>query len=517
MSGLPKKPRPRIFFCYPRRQAAAHTGRIRDRLLDDFDCFVDVNSVSPGDEFPESITSNVRQCRVLLAVIGPNWIGKTGTRRRIDDSRDFVRREIEIALEQRIPVIPILIDGAGMPAEANLPPSLARLAHYNAIEVDQGPDFDHQVDRLVKAIKRFLLASEPGTPAHESEALRTASPARNELQRGPNSRSSEQAIVRSTRRRSTVGLVATPGSSSNQSPTGRVLILDGNDSDRNGYRKLLTVRFPDLTVETAPNSLDAIKAAESGKLDVIVADLGSYGHYDAGYEALLELKNVDPGTEVIVITDFPQFEQAVRRMRAGCLDYIYKTRVGPEALSEGVERAIQLAGSSARRRTLVEQLILADWEMMRPCPDKIRQGRYLESLMALLFGSIPKWNVQHHVRVSNEEFSLLIHNEQDDNFWTRRGNFILVECKNWSGGRLPGRAEFDTFLHTIERRGPEYCRLGIFVSIGGVSHGFEEEARRRAGKEAVIIVIDLQGIWELICAPDRGDWLKHRVQERLFG
>jgi hypothetical protein len=150
-------------------------------------------------------------------------------------------------------------------------------------------------------------------------------------------------------------------------------------------------------------------------------------------------------------------------------------------------------------------------------PEQKKQSRFLENLITLLFGTIPKWSVDAIVRTINEELDLVIRNEQDDDFWSRRGNFILFECKNWIGGRLPGRGEVDRFLRKIERLGPDYCRLGIFVSMEGVSQGFEQEASRLVGKGPVISVMDRQGIWELICAPDRGDWLKQLVQERVFG
>lgn len=122
---------PKIFLCYRRRQSLAHTGRICDRLRDHFgdnDVFMDINSVPPGVDFREYITSSVLQCRVMIVVMGPNWIGKTGTRRRIDNPKDFVRREVETALERKTPIIPVLVDGARMPKAADLPPSLAVLA-----------------------------------------------------------------------------------------------------------------------------------------------------------------------------------------------------------------------------------------------------------------------------------------------------------------------------------------------------------------------------------------------------
>jgi hypothetical protein len=59
----------------------------------------------------------------MLVVIGTHWLSITDDngRRRLDDSEDFVRREIEAALQSGIRVIPVLVDGATMPPSDQLP------------------------------------------------------------------------------------------------------------------------------------------------------------------------------------------------------------------------------------------------------------------------------------------------------------------------------------------------------------------------------------------------------------
>jgi hypothetical protein len=108
---------------------------------------MDIDSIPFGLDFPEHITAAVEQCGILLAVIGRNWAGELGASWRIDELRDFVRIEIQAALERNLPVVPILIDRARMPGEADLPPSLTRLAFRNAINLDVGLDFHHHVCR----------------------------------------------------------------------------------------------------------------------------------------------------------------------------------------------------------------------------------------------------------------------------------------------------------------------------------------------------------------------------------
>jgi len=81
--------------------------------------------------------------------------GETG-RRRLDDPRDFVRIEVEAALQRDIPVIPLLVQGAVMPSEEKLPTSLQSLTYRNGIPIRADPDFHRDVDRLIQALDAYL-------------------------------------------------------------------------------------------------------------------------------------------------------------------------------------------------------------------------------------------------------------------------------------------------------------------------------------------------------------------------
>jgi formylglycine-generating enzyme required for sulfatase activity len=157
---------PKIFLSYRRQDSAAVALWIDERLRAHFGddaVFVDVDSIPFGVDFRQHIASAIDQCGVLLAVIGRNWLGEPGALRRVDDPRDFVRIEIEAALERNLPVIPVLIDRAPMPGESELPPSLARLAYRNAINVDVGRDFKNHIDRLIRGIEYHLRRLSPAT------------------------------------------------------------------------------------------------------------------------------------------------------------------------------------------------------------------------------------------------------------------------------------------------------------------------------------------------------------------
>ncbi len=165
---------PKIFLSYRRQDSAGVAGRIYDRLRAHFGkdaVFMDIDAIPFGVDFREHIASAVNQCGILLAVIGRDWAGEAGGARRIDDPRDFVRIEIESALERNLPVVPILIDRATMPGEADLPPSLARLAYRNAIALDPGRDFHHHADQLIHGIDRALRQSKRSRPLTRHSVL----------------------------------------------------------------------------------------------------------------------------------------------------------------------------------------------------------------------------------------------------------------------------------------------------------------------------------------------------------
>ena len=91
--------------------------------------FLDSESIPAGADYPGQLLARVRGCRVLLAVVGPRWLSTTDAadRRRIDDPRDWVRRELAEAFAAGVRVIPVLTDGADLPSAAELPAEIAGL------------------------------------------------------------------------------------------------------------------------------------------------------------------------------------------------------------------------------------------------------------------------------------------------------------------------------------------------------------------------------------------------------
>jgi TonB family protein len=151
-----------IAISYRRQDSLPIAGRLYDRLQGEFgkgNVFMDFDSIPYGVDFRQHIKDMMGQSKVLVALIGPDWLGRVGRqkKRRIDDPSDFVRLEIAYALESKIPIIPVLLGNTVMPKVEKLPPDIADFAFRNAITLDVGLDFHHHTDRLVVAIHRLLI------------------------------------------------------------------------------------------------------------------------------------------------------------------------------------------------------------------------------------------------------------------------------------------------------------------------------------------------------------------------
>lgn len=151
----------KIFISYRRSDSADVSGRIYDRLVNRFGknlVFKDVDSIPLGLDFKEYLDKKVGECEVLLAIIGDHWLNASdgSGARRLDDASDFVRIEIESALDRNIPVIPLLVRNATMPREESLPYSLRKLVFRNGIPIRSDPDFHRDMDRLIKALENLV-------------------------------------------------------------------------------------------------------------------------------------------------------------------------------------------------------------------------------------------------------------------------------------------------------------------------------------------------------------------------
>lgn len=159
-----------IFISYRRQDSSYIAGRLHDRLAAHFgpgQIFRDIDTMKPGVEFGRRIDEAVGSCDALLVVIGDGWLDARNSQgeRRIDAPKDWVRQEIQVALERPdVLVVPVLVENAAMPSEDELPPSIRELANRNAMELSDRR-WDYEVQCLIEALEEVVRPPAGERPA----------------------------------------------------------------------------------------------------------------------------------------------------------------------------------------------------------------------------------------------------------------------------------------------------------------------------------------------------------------
>jgi TIR domain len=145
-----------IFISY-RRRDAAFAGRVRDRLEMAFpkEVFLDVYGIGLAVDFERTIEAAIAKSRVVVVLIGKEWLFNSDQSRRLGDAEDNVTLELIAALKQGVPLVPVLIDSAPLPRPENLPNRLGELLKYNAMHVRHDA-FEEDMERLIEPLREAM-------------------------------------------------------------------------------------------------------------------------------------------------------------------------------------------------------------------------------------------------------------------------------------------------------------------------------------------------------------------------
>lgn len=69
----------------------------------------DIATIPGGVDFTSHMLETVRACKCVIAVIGPGWMMSHDGAPRLANPADYVRRELEAALEKGVVVLPVVV------------------------------------------------------------------------------------------------------------------------------------------------------------------------------------------------------------------------------------------------------------------------------------------------------------------------------------------------------------------------------------------------------------------------
>lgn len=135
-----------VFFSYRRTNVYAARAVYQNLTSYGYDCFLDYESINSGS-FEQVILTQIAARAHFILILSP------GALERCTDPGDWLRREIEYALELKRSIIPLLFDGFRFrEVRQNLTGKLKVLPKYNALEVHSA----YFEEAMVRLRARFL-------------------------------------------------------------------------------------------------------------------------------------------------------------------------------------------------------------------------------------------------------------------------------------------------------------------------------------------------------------------------
>jgi hypothetical protein len=155
----------KIFINYRRKQSRDAAGRLFDALSKKFPgrVFFDLDGVKGFSDWFEALTNQVDGAAAMISVIGKDWLSVLDAKDYPagETTKDFVRFEIVEALRRNIPVLPVLLDGAAMPAASELPLDMQSMVRWQGMDL-HAKRFAEDSAAITRELGRLLKEAENG-------------------------------------------------------------------------------------------------------------------------------------------------------------------------------------------------------------------------------------------------------------------------------------------------------------------------------------------------------------------
>ncbi|UVS81365.1 toll/interleukin-1 receptor domain-containing protein [Actinokineospora sp. UTMC 2448] len=165
-----------IFVSYRQTDSTPWVGRLVEDLRDYFGpdrVYRYTDSNRSAQDYVRQIIEALSSADAVIAVLGRQWLHAVDEkgRRRLDDPDDLVRLELETALRKGTTLVPVLVDGATMPAEHELPESLRSLSRSQGISLTDR-HWKHDFHQLLHALDNHGVLPSRSPRVEEPTALK---------------------------------------------------------------------------------------------------------------------------------------------------------------------------------------------------------------------------------------------------------------------------------------------------------------------------------------------------------
>ncbi len=175
---------------------------------------------------------------------------------------------------------------------------------------------------------------------------------------------------------------------------GRIIVVEDNDTMRLGIEESL--RHEGYLVKSFENGIDALKDIQFDSASLAIIDLKMDPMN--GIEVLQKIKEINPKTEVLMISAYGTVDDAVKAMHLGAVDFLTKP-FSPDELRIRVKKIWQKIQNEKKLEDLIEQNKILNDELYTGYDEIIGNSQAIKKVFSLI------------EQVADKDTTVLIHGE----------------------------------------------------------------------------------------------------------
>jgi hypothetical protein len=155
----------KVFICYRRvdRDFARNIERELVGAFGDGSVFLDTDEIQGGQRWKHNVLEVFKARPVVVTLMTGRWNSRRNDKPKLLDEADHIRFELECALEQGLPIVPVLYEPAKWPKSDQLPPTLEAVLGFQRVPFSN-ERWRYDADQLVRALT-FLGIAPAESPA----------------------------------------------------------------------------------------------------------------------------------------------------------------------------------------------------------------------------------------------------------------------------------------------------------------------------------------------------------------
>lgn len=295
-----------------------------------------------------------------------------------------------------------------------------------------------------------------------------------------------------------------------------ILIIDDVKEQAEGLTKGLSKVLPDYSFECRYTESEILEAIENRFFSLAIVDIRMDDFIFDGIDVVNKIFEVNPFAKVIIVSAFKD-EYLIKLkdllLTGKVLDIQDKESldIWLPKLKDRIEEYYNKLNDDPSE---INNALLQFYSEAKNEPDTYKKGEKFEHFISLMFQSIGFKQVLKRVKdKSLNEVDLIIRNDIDDNFISKFGKYILVECKN-KPKKGVDKNDFIVFNNKLKNTNG-LADLGIIATTGYITRNTYLEAIRESGDIRKILFLSNPEIERLIKTNDKLSQFKMLIDSQV--